>query len=735
MKILKNNRHIVFTSVNFNYLGRALTLARSVKKYDPDVYFVLLLVEPDIRLDIESKELLLRCDGGQTFDEILTLSELSLSESIRLMDYSVVEMCTAVKGVATLNLLSRDFAKFVTYLDPDLCFYGSLEEIRTEHEDGEVLLTPHLNHVPFIDQVIHNDEIAGVLRHGVFNLGFVSFKKSKPSMDIAAWWADRLAISSKADYVRGLFTDQKWWDLSQVYFKDVKVIRNDGWNMAPWNVSERRLTSLNPRILESGDSLLFFHFSKFPSKDFSAKIDAQFKSKFLDELIDSYAKDFEDSESYSNIVRSKLKSRNQSLEERSIKIPRRVPSIEILTTKSIHLAVNNKLIRRIVLKNTTMNKLARHLYSKVTHFLYQIDISSIADYSSLVNEQQAIDVLIISHRGGGGVSVVVNQRISELLSKGLIVGVLSPDGTGGAKLSIPSLNAVARVDQDIEQLLRRCAEIEIHHILGMERYLNSIAENKIDRVFLHDKYLISQIPFSDTENYIRVPTGTQGINLPLSGNSEYQVSDWQVSTRKLLQNAEAIYAPSVYLIDVYSSVFPELLIEKYALEPSLESHPVSLKKNRKDAIVLISPTGWHKGSSILIEIAKFLEEVKPSLSFDVFGDLDLYTQQGLSSLGNVRLFGQIPRSRLNHALGNSTKSLGWIPSLTGESYSLALTDFISNGIPVIAAKTGALPERLSLVPGNYLYDPNIPISDLIKVMIALVDNKEIDEFSHFIEMT
>jgi hypothetical protein len=349
VKILKNSQHIVFTSVNFNYLGRALTLARSVKKHDPDVYFVLLLVEPDTQLDIESKELLLRCDGGQTFDEILTLSELSLPESIGLMAYSVVEMCTAVKGAATLNLLSRDFAKFVTYLDPDLCFYGSLEEIRTEHEGGEVLLTPHLNHVPFIDQVIHNDEIAGVLRHGVFNLGFVSFKKSKPSMDVAMWWADRLAISSKADYSRGLFTDQKWWDLSQVYFKDVKVVRNDGWNMAPWNVSERRLTSLNPKVLESGDSLLFFHFSKFPSKDFRAKIDAQFKSKFLDELIDSYEKDFEDSENYSSILLSELKNRNQSLEHNSIVIPKRAPRIEILVTKAIHLSTNNKFLRKIVL--------------------------------------------------------------------------------------------------------------------------------------------------------------------------------------------------------------------------------------------------------------------------------------------------------------------------------------------------------------------------------------------------
>ena len=54
---------------------------------------------------------------------------------------------------------------------------------------------------------------------------------------------------------------------------------------------------------------------------------------------------------------------------------------------------------------------------------------------------------------------------------------------------------------------------------------------------------------------------------------------------------------------------------------------------------------------------------------------------------------------------------------------------------MIATKTGALPERLKTVPGNYLYDPNIPISDLIKLLVAIVDNEDLHEFSDFIEMT
>jgi len=735
VKNLNNSKHIVFTSVNLNYLGRALTLARSVKNHDPEVYFVLLLVEPTERVTHETKKLLIDCDGGQTFDEVLTLTELDLPDSIRLRDYSVVEMCTAVKGLATLNLLFRDFAEYVTYLDPDLFFYNSLEDIRAAHLDGEVLLTPHLNHVPFMDQTIHNDEIAGVLRHGIFNLGFISFKKSRASINIAAWWADRLAISAKADYSKGLFTDQKWWDLSQVYFKDVKVIKNDGWNMAPWNISERRLTSLNPKKLESGECLLFFHFSKYPSRDFEEKIKSQFRSKFLDEVISEYGKYFEDSERYSHKLISEMYVRNQDFRNFLIPTPKRSPGIEILVTKTMRSSANNRFVRKIILRNSRIKKLAKCVYSLGYNFLYRLEKFNASENASLILNKMNLDVLIISHKGGGGVSVVVNERVREYLSKGLTVGILSPDTTYNLKLSIPSQNIIVKVNHELKQLLSACAEIEIHHILGMEKHLDLIAKNKIHRIFLHDKYFLSQTPFSDTEKYIKVPSGTAGINLPLTGIFQYIESEWQVSTGRLLQNAEKIFAPSTYIIDSYLSVFPKIKIERNAIEPGSLSYPASLKSDQINSIILISPTGIHKGSSVLIEIAKLLEEAKPSLNFKIFGDLDLYSREGLSPLGNVQLYGQISRNRLNYALRYSMGSLGWIPSLTGESYSLALTDFISNGIPVIAAKTGALPERLRSVPGNYLYDPNTPISDLVMILIALVENKNVDDFSQFVEMT
>ena len=78
---IQKHRHVAFTSVNSDYLGRALTLTRSVKKHDPSIYFVLLLVEPEINLTSEIRKKILDCDGGSAFDEILTLDDLDLSQN------------------------------------------------------------------------------------------------------------------------------------------------------------------------------------------------------------------------------------------------------------------------------------------------------------------------------------------------------------------------------------------------------------------------------------------------------------------------------------------------------------------------------------------------------------------------------------------------------------------------------------------------------------------------------
>ena len=103
------------------------------------------------------------------------------------------------------------------------------------------------------------------MQHGVYNLGFVGVKNSEEGLRFANWWNDRLQLYCYDDIPKGIFTDQRWVDLAPAYF-NVYILKNPGYNMAPWNLSTRKLSLKNDKILVNNDyELIFFHYSGFDS--------------------------------------------------------------------------------------------------------------------------------------------------------------------------------------------------------------------------------------------------------------------------------------------------------------------------------------------------------------------------------------------------------------------------------------------------------------------------------------
>ena len=84
--------------------------------------------------------------------------------------HNVVEMCTAVKGLA-LNRIFDAGADTVVYLDPDIALFGELEII-SQLDAFPILLTPHLTEPETSEPSILENERSALL-HGVYNLGFL----------------------------------------------------------------------------------------------------------------------------------------------------------------------------------------------------------------------------------------------------------------------------------------------------------------------------------------------------------------------------------------------------------------------------------------------------------------------------------------------------------------------------------------------------------------------------------
>lgn len=248
-----------YTSITSNYLPKARVLAESLRRADPNMQFHLILSDNlPIGFSLTS----------EPFDSVIFAEELVVDNFAQwAFGHSVVELCTAVKGVALEYIFSTFDADQVFYFDPDMVVFARLDELQEKLSSCSLILTPHLTDPETTDTGILDNEVASLL-HGVFNLGFVGVRNCSEGRRFSRWWAQRLLKYCHDDLARGLFTDQKWVNLAPCFFDDVGILRSPAFNVATWNLTNRTATgSLEKGILINGEPLGFYHFSGFDSGD------------------------------------------------------------------------------------------------------------------------------------------------------------------------------------------------------------------------------------------------------------------------------------------------------------------------------------------------------------------------------------------------------------------------------------------------------------------------------------
>jgi len=258
----------VFTSITASYLPSATLLATSLAKHQPDWDFYLLFNDrtpPHLKWEEQSFQ-------NVVFAEWLPIPRPWLRFA---HGYSVIEFCTATKGVMTQYLLRTLGYDAVVYFDPDTYVFSPLPEILEilEKGDSEVILTPHLTDPERNGdgEAIWSHEISA-LKHGTFNLGFFVFKNGPRGLKVLDWWEDRLLDYSHIDFPYGTFTDQKWMNLIPYFFEGVHILLDRSYNVATWNMNGRRIDRSEDSIWTvNGRPLRFYHFSGFGNDFFWAK--------------------------------------------------------------------------------------------------------------------------------------------------------------------------------------------------------------------------------------------------------------------------------------------------------------------------------------------------------------------------------------------------------------------------------------------------------------------------------
>ena len=219
-----------------------------MRSSNPEIDFIVLIVD--------RKDKKFEAEIG--LDQIIWVEDLHIPDFYHLaFKFDILELNTDVKPFVLQRLSGR--YEYVFYLDPDIYVYGSLQELVGRLKGQTAIITPHA--ISPIDDDKKPSEI-DFMRSGIYNLGFFGLRSCPESKRLLDWWGRRCISLGYNDSRQGLFVDQKFVDLVPSFFDGVVIERSPAYNVAYWNLHERRIDANNPECPSVNDQpLIFFHFS------------------------------------------------------------------------------------------------------------------------------------------------------------------------------------------------------------------------------------------------------------------------------------------------------------------------------------------------------------------------------------------------------------------------------------------------------------------------------------------
>jgi hypothetical protein len=231
------------------YFDRGMAMYASLMRYCPQaVLYVLCLSEEChaalTRLAMPSL-VPIRLADFEAGNQLLAAAKDNRS----LIEYYFT--CTA----SLLDWLFKTWPEIdvLTYLDGDLYFYSDPEPIFDAFQGYSSLIIGHR----------FPPQRKAMEAYGLYNVGWLSFRRDADGLACLAWWRDRCLEWCYDRLEDDRFADQKYLDRFPTLFKGVLVLEHPGANLAPWNLSTHRLRQDHDRILVDGQPVIFFHFQNF----------------------------------------------------------------------------------------------------------------------------------------------------------------------------------------------------------------------------------------------------------------------------------------------------------------------------------------------------------------------------------------------------------------------------------------------------------------------------------------
>jgi hypothetical protein len=138
----------------------------------------------------------------------------------------------------------------MTYLDSDLYFFGPASAVFAEQGEASIGIVPHR----FPARLAH------LLKWGVYNVAWVSFRRDRDGLACLEWWRARCLEWCHDHIDHGRFADQGYLNGFPGRFGGVGVVDHVGINAGPWNMDAVQISKGEAEIMVNGRVLLFYHF-------------------------------------------------------------------------------------------------------------------------------------------------------------------------------------------------------------------------------------------------------------------------------------------------------------------------------------------------------------------------------------------------------------------------------------------------------------------------------------------
>lgn len=234
------------TYFDSRYLPRGLALHDSLRQQCPEFTLWVLCLDSgahDVLTELASDEIRpISCKDFLSGDDQLQAARLNRS---------LVEFYFTCSPSLLLYILRQEpEIEILTYLDADLYFFSSPEPIFEEMGDRSIAITPHR----YPAELKHNNV------YGLYNVGWLSFRRDEIAMACLNWWRERCLEWCYDREEDGKFADQKYLDRWPELFGNVAVLNHPGVNVAAWNLSGAKICHQNDVITVDGHPLIFYHF-------------------------------------------------------------------------------------------------------------------------------------------------------------------------------------------------------------------------------------------------------------------------------------------------------------------------------------------------------------------------------------------------------------------------------------------------------------------------------------------